>query len=888
MRRLWGWLVRLAAMFRRQRDEREFAAEVESNLELHVEDNLRRGLAPAEARRQALIALGGVEQTKEYQREQRSLPMLETLLQDAGFAFRMLRKNPMFTAVVVLTLALGIGVNTAIFSVMNAVLLRPLPYRDPDRLVTVWQTVISHNSELDGLSPANFLDWRNDSSAFESLAAMNYWSFDYTGKGEPESFRGELVSSGFFQLLGVAPARGRDFLAEEFEPGRDHVVLLSHGLWQRRFGSDPAIVGQTISLRDQPYLVVGVLPADFHLPWIGADREVFAPLSFNAQTRQLRTATYLMALGRLKPDVTLDQARAMLSAIALRLARQYPTEDGSVGVAIRPLAAQMTGRIRPLLLLVSGAAGLVLLIGCANVANLLLVRGSQRGRELAIRASLGAARSRVVWQLLTESFILCAAGCAGGLLLARWSLKFILGIQHSEIPRIAQTSMDSRVLLFGVILALLTGVVFGLVPALRLSRTNLQAAMRRRIGDGAHGSRQGLKGFFVVSQVALALTLLVGAGLLLRSLVNLLNVDPGYSGDHVVALQVYAWARYTTNEQRIVLFQDAVRKVSAVPGVQAAGAASSLPLLQGGPDESFHFSIEGRPLRPDQQPTAIQTVVTPGYFAALGVPLIRGRLFSEFDTADSPLVVVINQTMARRYWPDEDPVGKRVGVQIFTSYNSKLNPPASCEIVGIVGDTRQWGPEIRPGAEFFQPHTQVPFGGMAFVVRASGDPFQRVNEIKQAIRAVDPKMTFYEVRTLADLRDGFLANRRLSLGLLAGFAALALALAAIGIYGVISYSTAQRTQEIGIRMALGAQRSNVLAAILAAGMRMIFAGIAAGCLISLFLSRLVAGLLFGVGAADPLTFTGVSALLFLVAVAACYLPARRATRVDPLVALRYE
>ena len=884
LRTIRGWVQRAAGLVRARREEREFAAELEANLQLHIEDNQRRGLPPAEARRQALVALGGVDAASEAHRDQRGLPFFEAFAQDVRFGVRTLGKNPVFTAVIVLTLALGIGANTAIFSVVDAVLLRPLPFRDPDRLVSVWQTNRTHNNELDGFSPANFLDYRDDAPAFDGLVAMNYWSFDYTGKGEPESFRGELVSRDFFQLLGVTPVLGRPFLPEEYEPGKERVVLLSHGLWVRRFGADPAIVGQRIPLRDESYLVAGVLPENFHLPWLGADREVFAPMTFTPQSRQQRTSSFLMVLGRLKQGVSADQARAMVSSTAERLGREFPTEDGSVGAAIRPLGELMTGHIRPLLLLVSGAAGLVLLIGCANIANLLLVRGSQRGREFAIRASLGAARSRVVRQLLTESFVLCAAGCAGGLLLARGSLRFILGIQQSGIPRLGQTSMDMYVLAFGVGITLVTGLIFGLLPALRVSRTNLSAAMRLRSGGAACTSRQGLKGFFVISQVALALTLLVGAGLLLRSLVNLLRVNSGYSAEHVLALQVFAWSRYTTNAQRITFFQNAVRNLGAVPGVEAAGAASSLPLLLGGPDESFHFAIEGRPLRPDQRPTAIQTVVTPGYFAAMEVPLIRGRLINDFDSAESPRVVLINQTMARRYWPGEDPIGRHIILQNYISQG----PPESCEIVGIVGDTRQWGPADLPGAEFFQPHTQAPTGSMAFVVRTTGNPIQRTKDIKRAIWGADPKMTFYEVQTLSGLQDGFLANRRLSLGLLAGFAALALVLASIGIYGVISYSTGQRTQEIGIRLALGAQRTSVLGMILAGGMRMVLAGVLAGCLLSLLLMRSFATLLFGVGAADPWTFAGVAGLLLMVAFAACYLPARRATRVDPLVALRYE
>ena len=401
MNSLRAWWHRLLGAFQKERGDREFCAELDAHLQLHIEDNLRRGLSPAEARRQALVALGGVETTKEAWRDRRSLPFLDTLAQDVRFGLRVLRKNPAFTLVVVLTLALGIGVNTAIFSVVNAVLLRPLSFRDPDRLVTLSQTNTARNAQPEDLSPANFLDWRDDAPAFDGLVAMTYWSFDYSGKGEPEAFTGELVTKDFFQLMGVAPALGRAFLPEEYEPGKDRVVLLSHGLWQRRFGGDPAVVGQTISLRDQSYLVVGVLPHDFHLPWIGADREVFAPLAFSPQARQWRTATYLQVVGRLKPQVTLEQARAMLSRTAQRLAKEYPTEDGSVGATLRPLTEEITGRIRPLLLLISGAAGLVLLIGCANVANLLLGRGRLGGRVLAIRASLGAAGGGVVRKLLT-------------------------------------------------------------------------------------------------------------------------------------------------------------------------------------------------------------------------------------------------------------------------------------------------------------------------------------------------------------------------------------------------------------------------------------------------------------------------------------------------------
>jgi putative ABC transport system permease protein len=882
---LRAWFLRVAGLMHKDRRDRDLSVELESHLQFHIEDNLRRGMNSQEARRQALVVLGGIEPAKEAYRARRGLPFLDTLWQDLRFSLRALRKNPGFAAIGVLTLAVGLGANTAIFSVVDAVLLRPLPFHEPDRLVGLWQTNSALNSEREAVSPANFLDWREGVTAFEDVVAMCYWSFDYTGKGEPENFSGELVTKDFFRLMGVTPQLGRAFLAEEYEPGHEHVALLSHGLWQRRFGGDPGIVGQTISLRDESYTVVGVLPADFHLQWLGQDREVFAPMPITPQLRQLRTANYLDVLARLKPGVTLEQARASLAATAVRLAKEYPTEDGSVGVSILPLAEELVGRIRPMLLLVAGAVGLVLLVVCANIANLLLVRGSQRGRELAIRVSLGAARWRVVRQLLTEALTLGVLGCTGGLLLARGLLKFIVELQRTGIPRLEQAGMDWQVMAFGAALSLVTALLAGLAPALHLSRGDLQSAMRRGGAGSRGGSRQGLKGFFVISEVALALTLLAGAGLLLRSLVNLLRVDPGYAREHIAVLQVYVWNRYSTPAQRAQYFEEAVRRVASVPGVEAAGAASSTPLLLGGPDESSRFSIEGHPpVRPDRQPTAIQTVATPGYFHAMGIPLLRGRLLNAFDTAESLPVVVINRTMAQRYWPGEDPIGRRITVEpLFRGAAS-----VTCEIVGIVGDTHQWGPEERPGAEFFRPHTQDPTGSMAFVVRAGGNPSSMLKAVKDAIWSVNNKVSFYGVQTLVHLEEQTLANRRLSLLLLGAFAALAVALAAMGIYGVISYSTAQRTQEIGIRMALGAQRSQVAGMIVGEGLRMALAGVAAGLALALLLMRLLAKMLFGVGAADPLTFAGVIALLLSVALAACYLPARRATRVDPLVALRYE
>ena len=883
MRQLRAFFLRLAGMSGKEHRDGELSAELESNVELHTQENMRRGMNAAEARRQALIRLGGMEAVKEEYRERRGLPWLEAFAQDVRFGLRMLRKNPGFTAVAVITLALGIGANTAVFSVVNAVLLQPLPFRDPDRLVALWQTNMARGSDRENVSPANFYDWRADSQAFEEMVAMVYWAFDYTGKGEPESFTGELVTEGFFHMMGVSALHGRTFLPEEYKEGHDKVVLLTYGFWQRRFGGDPGIVGKPISLRDEGFLVVGILPPDFHMPWLGADREIFAPMPFTAAMRQMRAAGYLYVLARLKPGVTVSQADTMLQATASRLAKEYPTEDGSVGASVLKLDEQMVHHIRPMLLLVCGAVGAVLLIVCANVASLLLVRGSQRARELAIRVSLGAGRSRVLRQLLTESLVLCAIGCTGGLLLAQWSMHFVRGMRGIEVPRLEQTTIDWRVLAFSIAISVITALVFGLAPALQVSRAGLESTTRRR-GAGA-GSRRGLKAFFVMAEVALAVALLAGAGLLLRSMVNLLRVDPGFSGDRVIALQVFAWSRYTSNAQRAAYFQEAISKVAAVPGVESAAAVSSLPLLFGGPNESFRFSIEGQPaLRPDQQPTAIASVATPDYFTTMGIPLLRGRLFSKFDSPDSPPVVVINHTMAERYWPGQDPLGKHIVVQPFM----RQGKPATCEIVGIVGDVRQQGPEVRPGAEFFRPHAQEPSGSMAYVVRTTGDPAVQTKAIKDAIWSVNNKITFYEIQTMAHLQEATLAERHMTLWLLGMFAGLALLLASIGIYGVISYTTSQRTQEIGLRMALGAQRTHVLGMIVQEGLRIVLVGLACGIVISLLLVRLLATLLVGVEGTDPLTFSAVAALLLLVAALACYVPARRAARVDPLVALRYE
>ncbi|MGH9702636.1 MAG: ADOP family duplicated permease [Candidatus Acidiferrales bacterium] len=887
MRWLRAMLVRLSGLFGRERRDADLAAEMESHLQMHMDDNVRAGMSAAEARRRALMQLGGVEQAKEIYRDQRGFPVVENFLQDLRYGARMLRKNPGFTLVTVLTLALGIGANTAIFSIVDAVLLRPLPYRDPARVMTVWQS-LPRRQIVDGrVSPANFLDWKARNTVFQDLAAITYWNLDYAGQGEPETFLAELVSKDFFNLLGVRAAVGRTFLPEEFESGRDKVIVLSHGLWERRFGGDPNVIGRKITFSTGDYVIAGVLPADFTLPWLGREREVFAPLAFTPDDQKVRGDDYLHVMGRLKPGVTVEQARAAMAPVAARLAEEYPTENAGVGINVVPVLEKTVGKVRPMLLALLAAVGLVLLTGCVNVANLLLARGSSRQREMAIRIALGAGRARLMRQLLTESFLLAAMGCAGGLLFARWSAQLLVALRPGDIPRLSGTMIDSRVFLFAVGISFFTALIFGLAPSIQVSRADLQGSLKESGGRaGAGAGRKGLRSALVVTEMTLAVMLLVGAGLLVRSFVNLIHVNPGYISDRVIGLQVFVWDRYSTPDLRRSYFEQAIQNVAALPGVEHVGAVSSLPLLLGSPRRPVSFGIEGRaPVRPDQRPAALEGLATPGYFGAMGIPLLRGRLFDSSDRRDSRPAVLINQTMARKFWPGEDPVGKEISL---SGSQGGAASRIKCEIVGIVGDVHQTGPESSAAAEFFRPHAQDPSGSMAFVVRTNSDPMLLLKPIEGAIWQANSTIPFYTVNTLRQLLENSWSNRRFSVVLLGGFALLALILAMIGIYGVVSYSTGQRTREIGIRMALGAQRGDVMGMVLGQGMRLVLLGVAVGIVGALVMGRLLSSLLFGVSALDPVTFFGVGMALILVTLAACYIPARRAMCVDPVIALRYE
>ncbi|MBA2731393.1 MAG: ABC transporter permease, partial [Acidobacteria bacterium] len=641
---------------------------------------------------------------------------MRTLLQDVRYGARMLFKNPGFTFVAVLVLALGIGANTALFSVVNGVLLRPLPYSDPERIVTLWERNGRDGIERDDVSPANFLDWQERAQSFSEIAFANPFSFDYTGGDEPEVLRNALVSRGFFQILGTNAFHGRTFLPEEYEAGKSQVVVLGHGLWQRRFGGDPKVVGRTLTLDDKPYTVVGIMPPEFRLHLFDKPEEMWSPQVLNESLRSQRKATYLKVIARLKPGATVEGARAEMDSIAARLAEEHPSTNQGVGITTITLPEQMTGAWRPALLVLLGAVGCVLLIACANVASLLLARGAAREREFAIRGAVGASRVRLVRQLLTENLMLAATGCAGGLALAAWGVDLIVALNPTDIPRIEQVGLDGVTLGFAVGVSLLTALVFGLVPALAYSKTNLNLSLKesgRTATTGLAGSR--LRGGLVIMEIALSFVLLIGAGLLLRSFVGLLRVDPGFAPDKVLALQTFIWDRYTTPEQRTAYVNEALERINSLPGVEAAGVTTALPLLESSSNTSVPLIIEGQPAPPaGQEPIAQATIATGDYFPAMGVGLLDGRLFNQFDTKDSPRVALINETMRRRYWAGEDPLGRKFTVR---STRGEGQPATTLEIVGVVGDLRHDGLDKEPRPEFFRPHTQSPSGSIIFVVR---------------------------------------------------------------------------------------------------------------------------------------------------------------------------
>jgi putative ABC transport system permease protein len=803
---------------------------------------------------------------------------MDTLWQDLGYGLRMMFKSPGITLIAVVALALGIGANSAIFSVVNALVLRPLPYAEPDRLVML--SVGGHEA-----SAADFADWKAQSATLEHLSALSYWNANLGGVEVPERLRGFLVTPDLFPMLGVRPAQGRTFLPEEAQPGHDGVVVLSHGVWQRVFGSDPNVVGKTLTINGRARAVVGVMPPDFQF----YDKaEAWAPLALNPNDASpgARRAHYLIAAARLRPGVTIRQAQAEMNAINQRLGALYPETNSNRAVKLVSVHDYAVGDVRPALLVLLGTVGFVLLIACANVANLLLARGAARQRELAVRVALGARRSRIVRQLLTESALLALVGGALGLLVALWGVDLLVGNIPpgwiDAIPLSRGIGIDLRVLAFALLLSLLTGLVFGLVPALQISKPDLNSVLKEggRTGAGGGAGQRRLRDLLVVAEVALSLTLLIGAGLMIRSFIGLMRVTPGFNPERVLTMQTaLPGLKYAKDEQVTAFYAQALERIASVPGVVSVGVTTNLPL--GGSDQTTKVIVSGRPAPPSgQAPEVSFRDVSPDYFRALEIPLLKGRAFSARDTADAPGVAIVNETMARRlFGSPEEAIGQRL-----TDEDGR----GAREIVGLVSDVRHSGLDGELRAEMFVPFTQESSNGMTFVVRTASDPAGFVSAVRGQLRAVDKDQPVDQVRTMTQVIAESVSQRRLTMLLFGLFAALALVLATIGIYGVMSYSVTQRSHEIGIRLALGAQRSDVFKLVVGQGMILTLGGVALGLAAAFGLTRVLASLLYGVTATDPLTFAAISLLLLAVALVACLVPARRAMKVDPMIALRYE
>jgi putative ABC transport system permease protein len=822
---------------------------------------------------------------------------MTNLIHDLRYGVRMLLKKPWVTLIAIVTLVLGIGANTSIFSVVNAVLLRPLPFEESDRLV--WLNESSQTMRMISISYPNFSDWRAQNQVFEKLGVFNLNSYNLTGSGEAERILAGQMSADLFAALRVQAALGRIYTNEEDKPGGPPVVVLSHGFWQRRFGGDPKLLNQTLVFNGRAYTVIGVMPPGFQFP---GRAEMWVPVGqLSDQPNWLQRGNHpgLNGVARLKPDVTIEQARAEMDRIAAGLEKQYPDSNQGNGVIIRPMLEVFVGDIRPALWTLLVAVSFVLLIACANVANLLLARAMTRQKEMALRVALGASRWRIVRQLLTESVLLSLVGGGLGLLLARWGIKLLISINPNGIPRSREIGLDGRVMAFTVAVSVLTGIIFGLAPALQASKTDLQDALKetaRTMTAGRRWVRSGL----VVVEMALTLVLLIGAGLLIRSFYSLTQVDPGFRYENLLSFSINLPQRKYQNDQQEISFYDRlVQRIRSIPGVQGVGVSSGLPLGNNGWQTSF--KVEGQPdPPPGRMPLMEACLAGADYFKAMGIPLLRGRYFTDRDdqshlteeklrglnenqrSSAGVNVMIIDEEFARRHWPNEDAVGKRIRLG-----NDPRSPVVT--VVGVVGRVKMDGLNRDSNRVQGYFHSrQLSFSGMTVVVRSSVEPSQMVAAAREQVRAIDSEQPVFGVRTLEEIRSDSIAPERLNLMLLGIFAAVALALALVGIYGVMSYAVSQRTHEIGVRMALGANARDVLKLVVRQGMLLALIGVAKGLIAAFALTRLMERLLFGVKAADPLTFAVIPLLLIAVALMACYIPARRATKVDPMVALRYE
>jgi len=879
-----GW-----AFWRRREENLE--EELQSHLKMAIQDRVERGEIATQAEQAARREFGNVALVTEVTRDGWAWTWLERLVQDVRYGARMLAKSPAYMVIAIVTLALGIGANTALFSVINGVLLNPLPFPQADQLVGIHEN--KPNFEGGSLSYPNFLDWQKDNHTFSDIGIGRAYAYSLTGMGDAEQVNAEFVSSNFFPMLGVNPMIGRTFAPGEDRIGAAPIAMISEGFWRRKLGSTADVLGKTLTLDSKNYTIIGVIPASFHLRIPGfRDREVYVPVGQWTNSLLLNRGAGLgiHGVGRLKPGVTLAQAQADMDAVTRNLATAFPDEDKGITANLVPLKRQIVGEVQPLLLVLLAAVGCVLLIACVNVANLLLARSSGRAREFAVRAALGASRIRVVRQLLTESCLLGLAGGCIGLLLAAWGTRAALGVLPTALPRAENIGMDARVLIFTTTISLLSGILFGLVPALKISRSNLHDTLKEG-GRGGSGVRHRAQGTLVVVETALALVLLIGAGLMIRSLTHLWKVDPGFDASNVLnfGVSLPPSMMSATPDAIRAAFRDFDEKIRSIPGVRAVSQTWGAVPLSGDDEQLFWIDGQPKPATSNEMNWAIDYIVEPQYLAAMGIPLKRGRFLSEQDSEHAPRVIVVDEVFAEKYFPQQDPIGKRI----------QMNNDGPVEFVGVVGHVRQWGLDADDSqslrAQLYLACMQMSDkfialtpSGSSVMVRSDGAAPGLYNAIRHTSNQMSSEQVIFGAQSMEAIISDSLATRRFSMILLGVFAALALLLASVGIYGVISYLVGQRTHEIGIRMALGAQHRDVMRLILGQGGRMAAIGIVIGCVAALALMPLLNSLLFDVKPTDPLTFLVVAGLLGVIALLACYLPARKAMRIDPLVALRYE
>ena len=877
-RRLWF-------LWRRERLDLDLQEEMRHHLELKIQENLAAGMAEDEARRRAYSEFGNPAVAQEHTRESRGLPSLESFLQDIRFGLRLLWRSPGFTAVAIITLALGIGANTAIFSVINAVLLRPLPFPQPERLVIVFDT-LPGVSDANGISYPNFRDLQTSNQVFDQMGAFQEHGVTLTGSGEARLVPAAVVTSGLFGVLKAQPIAGRTWTADEDRPESSPVVVLGEGLWRQHFGADPSLVGRTISIDGTAFTVIGIMPASFQFPYQQPRIQLWIPLvrsSLFAGLLEGRGGHYLRIVGRLKPGVSLAQAQAAMETAQARLVKDYPRENGAWGIRLQGLDEVIVGNQRRPLVLLMSAVAVVLLIACANLANLLLARGAGRSREVAVRRALGASGGRLARQFITESTLLSVIAATVGVSAAWWGMAMLKSVLPPDIRRVDEINLDLGVLAFSFIVAIAMGIFFGLLPAWQASGANPGDGLKERDASGGPGrARRTLRSALVVVEIALSVVLLVSAGLLVRSLQRLQSVDPGFEPNELITLNVgLPPRRYTEPHEAVAFLTRVEQQFASLPGVQGVGAAVPLPLIKG--SINMGYQVEGRPvLNNAQLPTAELVTVNAEYFKVMRIPLMRGRAFTSSDGVDAPRVCIISETIARRSFPNEDSIGKNM---IFGLTNANT----ARRIVGIVRDVKFRGLNEVTSAEMYVPFQQEPLGGLQFAVRA---PRSIANSIIPALRAkvheLNRDIPVDDIAPMAESISQTIAPERFRTLLLGLFGAVAMLLTAVGVYGVLSYNVSTRTREIGIRMALGSSRGNVQSMVLRQGMLQIVVGLAAGLALAFALTRLMQGMLYGVSAADPLTFVSVVALVTLVALIACYVPARRATKVDPMIALRNE